>query len=171
MDDGSGNSGTKNGGSGVFIQRHATFETVILKKPAGTVSSSYRAEVIAIIEGAKWTVANASGGDIGFLTDSKSLVEPLNNGQSHKNWPKLHELSDALLETYLHRIGRAKFPTCPCGTSNHDPEHLLLNCRLHEDERRRTLGLRPFVETLWDEPRTIAAFLRRTGHLGPATLA
>ena len=38
---------------------------------------------------------------------------------------------------WLHRIGKAADPTCHCGMAIQTDEHVVWECRLHTDERRR----------------------------------
>ena len=38
---------------------------------------------------------------------------------------------------WLHKIGKAEDPSCPCGAAVQSGEHIAWQCRLHHDERRR----------------------------------
>ena len=78
--DGSASGGTHNAGSGVFIQQ-PNKENISIKVPAGSVASSYKAELIAITEALMWIQSNnLSSQTIIILTDSKSVLQKIQSG-------------------------------------------------------------------------------------------
>jgi len=80
--DGSAAEGTTNGGSGVFIT-YQDGEEEHLSFPAGAVTSSYKAELIALDKALDLVVnSNKDQPTIRILTDSKSALERLKSGPS-----------------------------------------------------------------------------------------
>ena len=80
--DGSAEKSIANGGSGVLIFGKYMGETELLV-PAGKVSSSYRAEQVALKAGLEWMVQNVEFIEdqrVHMFTDSKSLVKKLKRG-------------------------------------------------------------------------------------------
>ena len=82
--DGSATGGTTNAGSGVYIQYNG--QEAVIRKPAGRIAPSYKAELIATKEALVWlNQKNIADQNITLLSDSKSALEKLEQGQRKLN--------------------------------------------------------------------------------------
>ena len=55
---------------------------------------------------------------------------------------------------WLHKIAKAEDPSCPCGAAIQSGEHIVWQCGLHRDERRRnrveeTRGWQDLDDKIW----------------------
>ena len=58
-----------------------------------------------------------------------------------------------LLNSYLHRVGRAETPSCSnCGSEPQDLSHLVLDCPVLDPLRRAIFGHTPSLLDLWSRP-------------------
>ena len=62
-----------------------------------------------------------------------------------------------LLNSYLHRVGRAETPSCSnCGSEPQDLSHLVLDCPVLDPLRRAIFGHTPSLLDLWSRPWGVA---------------
>ena len=78
--DGSAANSVENGGSGIFIVEQN--KTTELFKPAGKLTSSFKAELVAVHTALEWINENKKTGSINIITDSKSVIQKLKSGTS-----------------------------------------------------------------------------------------
>ena len=65
-----------------------------------------------------------------------------------------------LLNSYLHRVGRAETPLCSnCGSESQDLSHLVLDCPVLDYLRRAIFGHTLSLLDLWSRPWGIARLL------------
>ena len=65
-----------------------------------------------------------------------------------------------LLNSYLHRVGRAETPSCSnCGSEPQDLSHLVLDCPVLDPLRRAIFGHTPSLLDLWSRPWGVARLL------------
>ena len=65
-----------------------------------------------------------------------------------------------LLNSYLHRVGRAETPSCSnCGSESQDLSHLVLDCPVLDPLRRAIFGHTPSLLDLWSRPWGVARLL------------
>jgi ribonuclease HI len=98
--DGSADEAIRNGGSGILLVDNVSNTTHELTFPAGLLSSSYRAELVAMLEATKWMNANATPewSHIHIFSDSNSLIDRLENGPTGAASDKEAELWRNLLD-------------------------------------------------------------------------
>ena len=69
-----------------------------------------------------------------------------------------------LLNSYLHRVGRAETSSCSnCGSESQDLSHLVLDCPALDHLRRAIFGDTPSLLDLWSRPWGIARLLGLRG--------
>ena len=69
-----------------------------------------------------------------------------------------------LLQSYLHRIGKAEHPNCRfCLDCEDTVAHLLLECVKGDSGRFLHLGPNPGIEVLWTNPVGVVNYLRSSG--------
>ena len=69
-----------------------------------------------------------------------------------------------LLNSYLHRVGRAETSSCSnCGSEPQDLSHLVLDCPVLDHPRRAIFGHTPSLLDLWSRPWGIARLLGLRG--------
>ena len=69
-----------------------------------------------------------------------------------------------LLNSYLHRVGRAETPSCSnCGSESQDLSHLVLDCPVLDHLRRAIFGHTLSLLDLWSRPWGVARLLGLCG--------
>ena len=64
-----------------------------------------------------------------------------------------------LLNSYLHRVGRAETPCSNCGSEPQDLSHLVLDCPVLDPLRRAIFSHTPSLLNLWSRPWGVARLL------------
>ena len=103
--DGSAVNSNRNGGAGAWIRDNRTGRSVDLKAPAGKLTCSYRAELVAINKALGYLIEESEAGRMELVgranlyTDSKSAIQKLATGRLQQNaiakmiWAKLDKIS------------------------------------------------------------------------------
>ena len=111
--DGSAINGTNNGGSGIVISEGNNKHEIVV--PAGKLTSSYRAELTALLTGLTWINENVNRRDlyINFFTDSQSAISKLNCGPTATTNKLEQQIWNNIL-TITNRLNmKMNFQWCP----------------------------------------------------------
>ena len=100
--DGAAEEGYKNGGAGCVIKNNATNEVHSRHFPAGSLTSSFKAEQIALHGALRWLQqqALAESVEVRICTDSRSLVQTLQSGPSRRMDAHSREIWEMLAQIF-----------------------------------------------------------------------